>query len=87
MIAAVDAQPTLVLCLAAPPELAAERVAAREPDDWPGKPGLVAHARELAVSLPRLARIDSIIDTSDAPTREDLAIRLRSLMREHGLVP
>lgn len=87
IIAAIDPEPSLVVCLTVPPELAAERIAAREPDDWPGKRGLVAHARELAVSVPSLTRIDAVIDTSHSPPRAELATRLRALMREHGLLP
>ncbi len=37
VIAAVAAERTLVVCLSAPAELVAERIAEREPDSWPGK--------------------------------------------------
>lgn len=64
VIKAIGADRTVVVLLTASPELVAERVGTREPDRWPGKAGLVAHARELAVSMPRdLEGVDACIET------------------------
>jgi thymidylate kinase len=58
---AIGAARSVVVALAVEPETAAERVAAREPDWWDGKADLVAHARELAASIPALPGVDLVI--------------------------
>jgi AAA domain len=68
-----------VVCLSVPPELAAARVAEREPDSWPGKAPLVAHARELARSIPLLAGIKAVIST-DGRTAREVAAEVLGLM-------
>ena len=65
VVNAMDAQPVLVVCLAASPNIAAERVAAREPDSWPGKAALVDHARTLAQHIPAIPGLDLVISTVD----------------------
>ncbi|MGA8335221.1 MAG: hypothetical protein WB761_10785, partial [Solirubrobacteraceae bacterium] len=55
----------LVVCLAASTDIAAERVAAREPDSWPGKAALVDHARTLAQQIPAIPGLDLVISTVD----------------------
>jgi chloramphenicol 3-O-phosphotransferase len=65
VVAAVAAERVLVVCLRASPDVVAARVGAREPDSWPGKQPLIAHARELARSLPAMAGIDVVIDTDE----------------------
>ena len=64
----------------------ATRIAAREPDRWPGKAGLIAHARELAETVPRLAGIDLLIETEGRPA-EHAAELIRAEMRLRGLLP
>lgn len=70
--------------LTVPPEVAATRIDAREPDGWPGKQGLIEHARQLAVSMRNLAGIDIRIDT-DGREAGDVAVELREAMRPYGL--
>jgi broad-specificity NMP kinase len=65
MVAATGAERAVVVCLVASPETVARRIEAREPDAWPGKVDLIVHARDLAVSIPRLAGIDLHISTED----------------------
>jgi hypothetical protein len=76
----------LVVCLSAAPDLAAGRVAEREPERWPGREQLIAHARRLAVTVPLLAGIDLVIDTA-AGTPDDVATAIRGAMRGRGLCP
>lgn len=63
VLGAVAAERVLVVCLDAPPATVAVRIAAREPDAWPGKAALIAHARELAKSIPALTGVDLVLDT------------------------
>ena len=65
VVAAVGAERVLVVCLRASADVVAARVAAREPDAWPGKQPLIAHARELARSLPAISGFDVVIDTDE----------------------
>jgi hypothetical protein len=64
-VGAIGADEASVVCLTAAPGVVAARVAAREPDDWPGKPWLVAHAAEVAEEIPRLAGIDAVISSEN----------------------
>lgn len=63
VIDATAAERLLVVCLSAPAQTLAARLDAREPDRWPGKQGLIAHALELAEVIPKLEGIDLVIDT------------------------
>lgn len=85
VIDAIDAQPVLVVCLAAPPDIAAERVAAREPDSWPGKAALVDHARVLAEQIPAIPGIDVVVSTMNRGAT-DVAVEIRQALREHGIL-
>ena len=76
-------QVTSVL-LTAPAELIAARIDAREPDNWPGKRGLIEHARGLAVSMRELVGIDIRIDT-DGRRPADVAVELRDTLRARGV--
>jgi gluconate kinase len=77
---------SLVIALRAPAELVAERLARREPDGWPGKLGLIAHARALAEVIPRLAGVDAVIDTAErAP--EEVAAEIHREMSRRELIP
>ncbi len=66
------------------PEVAAARVAAREPDAWPGKRRLITRTRHLAVSMRNLAGIDIQIDT-EGREAGDVAVELREALRPYGL--
>jgi chloramphenicol 3-O-phosphotransferase len=65
VIAAIGAERVAVVCLAASPDVVAARIAEREPDSWPGKLPLVAHARGLAQSIPAIGGIDIVINTEN----------------------
>jgi ribose 1,5-bisphosphokinase PhnN len=65
VVGAIGATQTTVVCLTAPAEIVAARVAAREPDDWPGKAALVAHAAQLARIIPHLQRVNGVISSTD----------------------
>ena len=85
VVAAVAAERVLVVCLRASPDVVAARLAAREPDAWPGKQPLIAHARGLARSLPAMAGIDCVIDT-DERDAVSVAGEIREALN-HGLEP
>lgn len=70
--------------LGASAKAVAARIDAREPDAWPGKQRLIAHARHLAVSMRDLAGIDIRLDT-DGREAVDVAAELRETLRHHGL--
>jgi hypothetical protein len=82
---AAGAERTLVVCLSAPAGVLAARLSEREPDRWPGKPALIAHARELAGTVPALTGTDLVIDT-DGRDAEDVARAVLAAMRERGLL-
>jgi thymidylate kinase len=81
VVRAVGAEPSLVVCLDVAPATASARVAAREPDWWSGKAALVAHAAELALTIPRLAGVDAVISTEDRDAR-DVAGEILRRMRD-----
>ena len=85
VLAAVGAAPSLLVCLRAPAEALAARLQAREPDRWPGKAALLAHARELADAVPALEGIDLQLDT-EGRDAEDVARTVLAAMRERGLL-
>jgi predicted kinase len=80
VLEAAQADRSLVICLAAPPEIAAHRVADREPDSWPGKAALVEHARERAAEIPRLPGIDRVLST-ERRSAIDVAAEIHAVMR------
>jgi cytidylate kinase len=86
VIDAVGADHVATVLLTASPETVAERIGDREPDSWPGKRSLIAHARKLARSMPSLARLDVVVSTerrgADEVTRE-----LRAALRDLGVLP
>lgn len=86
VVRATRAERRLVACLSASPETVAARIADREPDRWPGKPGLTAHARQLAGLVPRLDGIDLVIETDDR-AEDEVAAELHTEMRNRGLIP
>jgi energy-coupling factor transporter ATP-binding protein EcfA2 len=77
---AVGADRTLAVLLVANPDVVAARLDAREPDRWPGKANLIAHPRQLAVSMPReLEGVDASIET-DGRTAVDVAVKVRDAL-------
>lgn len=86
VIDALGVDRTLVVCLYAPPEVVAGRVAEREPDAWPGKQPLIAHARELAMAIPTIAGIDVVVNT-DRCSAAEVAAHVRALLSDHDLLP
>jgi chloramphenicol 3-O-phosphotransferase len=83
--AAIRAERLLIVCLSASPETVAARLGAREPDRWPGKAGLIARARGLALAMPALSGIDRLIDTESVSV-DQVAGEVRDEMRAHGLL-
>ena len=81
---AIAAEQLVAVLLTVPPEVAAARIDAREPDTWPGKQGLIDHAGQLAVSMRDLAGIDIRIDT-DGREVGAVASELREALRPYGL--
>jgi len=82
---ATAAELLLVVCLSASPETVAARIDAREPDRWPGKAPLIARARALASSTPRLPGIDVVIDTEQR-VAQDVAAEILEAMRRRGML-
>jgi predicted kinase len=85
VIDAVAADRVLVVCLSASADVVAERVAAREPDSWPGKADLIEHARLLADEVPSIDGIDVVLPTTDWRA-VDVAAKVRDLLLEHGVL-
>jgi len=81
---ATRAERSLIVCLSAPPDTVARRLEAREPDRWPGKLELIAHARSLARSMPQLEGIELVINT-ERRTAAEAAEEIRDAMRAAGL--
>jgi len=86
IIDALESDRVLVVCLAAPGAVVAERVGRREPDRWPGKAGLMAHAEVLAEVIPAFSRIDLTLDTA-ACDPDDAVVRIIAEMRRRALFP
>jgi hypothetical protein len=76
---AAGADRALVVCLGASSETVAKRIAYRGPADWPGKRGLIAHARKRARTVPALDGIDLVIET-DARDARDVAREVREAL-------
>lgn len=60
---AIAAERRISVLLEAPPDVVASRIAAREPDLWPGKQQLIAHGRQLATEMLSLEGIDIRLST------------------------
>ena len=86
VIDALAVDRVLVICLKAPPEVVAERITRREPDAWPGKDPLIAHAHELADSIPAINGVDAVVDT-DGRAATDVAADVHDVLRDHDLLP
>ncbi|MEA2313478.1 MAG: hypothetical protein QOI03_170 [Solirubrobacteraceae bacterium] len=85
VVSAAQADLLLVVCLSAPAEVVAARIADREPDRWPGKARLIAHARELALAVPAFDGIDLIVDT-EGRIAEEVAADIHDAMKIRGLI-
>jgi chloramphenicol 3-O-phosphotransferase len=85
VIDAIGAERLLVVCLTAPADLVAERLERREPDSWPGKRGLIEHARRLALEIPAIPGIDVTLSTVDR-NADEVADEIRELTLARGLV-
>jgi gluconate kinase len=83
---AACAERTLVVCLRAPAHVLAERLELREPERWPGKRGLIAHARELGEVIPALRGIEVVIDTTGRGP-EEVAAEIHEQMSRRGVIP
>ena len=80
VVEAVGADRTRVVLLVAAPDVVAARIDAREPDRWPGKAALIAHARSLAISMPReLDGVDARIQT-DGRSAVDVAAEVHAVL-------
>lgn len=84
-IRSVDVDRVLVILLCAAPDVVASRVARREPDAWPGKPALIAHARDLALSMSTIDGVDIVIET-DQRDHVEVAEEVRRVLVDHGLL-
>lgn len=85
VLEATEAERTLVVCLHTRADVLAERLHAREPERWPGKPGLIVHARRLAGIVPALDGIDLGLETEDCDP-EDVARAVLVAMGERALL-
>jgi adenylate kinase family enzyme len=83
VVEAIGPAQTTVVCLTAPAEIVAARVAAREPDDWPGKATLVAHSARLALVIPHLPRVDGVISSIDLSAQQIAADILTTYLSKH----
>jgi hypothetical protein len=61
------------------------RIAAREPDAWPGKRALISHAPQLAESMPAIDGVDLVIETNERGAVE-FATEIRAALRARGLL-
>jgi len=86
VIDALAVDRVIVVCLQAPPEVVASRVADREPDAWPGKGRLISYARELAQSIPAITGVDAVL-TTDGRSAVDVAAQVRGLLQARGVLP
>jgi len=85
VVDAVGIEQVVIVCLSAPADLAAGRVADREPDSWPGKLPLVEHARKLAREIQSLAGIDLVLSTVDQQAAE-VATEVKRLLAVKGIL-
>lgn len=85
VIDAIGADPVVVVCLSAPPDVVAGRIAEREPDSWPGKDGLIQRARELSSDIPAIPGIDLVLSTAGRRAT-DIAAEVRELIAARGVL-
>ncbi len=75
MVAAVAPDRVFLVRLDAAPETLQARITDREPAAWPGLPGLLASAAQLASSMRLLPNVDLVVSTQ-AELAEDVAARI-----------
>jgi len=85
IVAATGAGKLLVVFLAVSAEAVAARLEVREPDHWPEKQRLIAHARALAPSIATFGGIDLTIGTEER-CAEDVAAEVYAAMRSRGVL-
>ncbi len=85
IVQATGVEKVTVVLLTAPPDVVADRVREREPDEWPGKERLIVHARELAASMPDLAGVDLTLST-DAREAHEVARELLAVLKSANAV-
>jgi broad-specificity NMP kinase len=85
VVEATGAERALVVHLSAAADVLAQRLERREPDRWPGKARLIAHARELAVRVPALPGAEMRIDTAGRDA-EDVAAEIVAAMRRRDML-
>ncbi len=86
VVDAIGADQVTTVLLSAPADAVAARIDAREPDLWPGKQRLIAHARQLAVTMPHLAGIDIRVAT-DGRDADQAASEVFHALQGRGLLP
>ena len=77
LLGAVDAEQHFLVRLEAQAATLVERIIEREPASWSGLSGLVAHAQELAMTMPALSGVDLVVST-EGQTPEAVAERIRA---------
>jgi uncharacterized protein len=85
LLDAIGAERSFVVALAAPGEVVAARVLAREPEGWAARDSLAAHAAELARVIPALPSVDLVVST-DGRDAESVAAELLDALQAHGLL-
>jgi broad-specificity NMP kinase len=86
IVDAIGADQVTTVLLCAPPDVVAARIDAREPDLWPGKQRLIAHARQLAVTMAHLADLDIRVST-DGRDANQAASEVFDALQGRGLLP
>jgi cytidylate kinase len=81
VVTAIAAQRVVVVCLSAPADVVAARIAEREPDAWPGKRDLVERARRLSCTMPSIEGVGLVIDT-EGRDPADVAAEVRAALPE-----
>lgn len=80
----IAADRLVVAALRADPHTVAERIRAREPASWAGREGLAERAALVADLIPRLRRVDVVLDTNVSSPLE-IAIALEAEVEVRGL--
>jgi hypothetical protein len=83
LLNAAGAEEVFLVRLEAEPATLVDRITEREPATWSGLPGLVRHARELALTMPGLSGVDLVLST-EGRRAEDVAARIRAACPDVG---
>jgi selenophosphate synthetase-related protein len=84
LIDAIAVDVVVVVLLVASAGLVADRLQDREPDTWPGKRALIAHARQLAASMAALDGVDIRV-SRESRTPNDVAREVRDALQKFGI--